>query len=220
MTKKEKETLVKEIKELQEWMKDSCGDTVREEELPQLGVDSGDRYEVVATIKLSSGDSFIIHNHCFDSFIKGKYCGDEIHVVDNLLVIGIWDYGEDTQYRSIKSPISNVCILDVTTIGINWTNLWNDYITKHPGFTLPKRNDEYSNPVVEDLSAMVKEVGDHFGFRLQPAIQSPYPKGLPITSSIPMLNPQGSLYLNYGAQHGDTVEQDFIKSLNNEKEKQ
>ena len=220
MTKKEKESLVLEINNLQMEMKDACGDTVREEELPQLGVDSGDRYEVVATIKLSTGDSFTIHNHCFDSFIKGEYCGDEIHVVDDLLVIGIWDYGEDTQYRSIHSPISNVCILDVTTIGINWAILWNDYITKHPGFILPKRNDEYSNPVVEDLSAMVKEVGDRFGFRLQSGIQSPYPKGLPITPSIPMLNPQGSFYLNYGAQHGDTVEQDFIKSLNNEKEKQ
>ena len=185
-----------------------------------MGVDSGDRYEVVATIKLSTGDSFTIHNHCFDSFIKGEYCGDEIHVVDDLLVIGIWDYGEDMQYRSIHSPISNVCSLDVTTVGINWANLWNDYITKHPGFILPKRNNEYSNPVVEDLSAMVKEVGDRFGFRLQSAIQSPYPIGLPITSSIPTLNPQGSLYLNYGAQHGETVESDFIKSLNNEKEKQ
>ena len=117
MTKEEKDTLTKEIKDLQEWMKDSCGENVRE-------------------------------------------------------------------------------------------------------YELPKRNDEYSNPMVEDLSAMVKEVGDRFGFRLQSAIQSTYPKGLPITSSIPMLNPQGSLYLNYGAQHGETVEHDFIKSLNNEKEKQ
>ena len=72
MTKKEKESLVLEINNLQMEMKDACGDTVREEELPQLGVDSGDRYEVVATIKLSTGDSFTIHNHCFDSFIKGE----------------------------------------------------------------------------------------------------------------------------------------------------
>ena len=141
MTKKEKESLVLEINNLQMEMKDACGDTVREEELPQMIEDCGDIYEVIATIKLSSGDSFTIHNHCFDSFIKGEYCGDEIHVVDDLLVIGIFDYGEGTQYRSIHSPISNVCILDVTTVGINWANLWNDYITKHPGFKLPKRND-------------------------------------------------------------------------------
>lgn len=56
---------------------------------------------MVATIKLSTGDSFTIHNHCFDSFIKDEYCGDEIHVVDDLLVIGIFDYGEGMQYRSI-----------------------------------------------------------------------------------------------------------------------
>ena len=36
MTKKEKDTLTKEIKELQEWMKDSCGENVREDELPQI----------------------------------------------------------------------------------------------------------------------------------------------------------------------------------------
>ena len=189
MTKKEKESLVLEINNLQMEMKDACGDTVREEELPQLGVDSGDRDEVVATIKLSNGDSFTIHNHCFDSFIKGEYCGDEIHVVDDLLVIGIFDYGEGMQYRSIHSPISNVCSLDVTTVVINWANLWNDYITKHPGFKLPKRNDEYSNPVVEDLSAMVKEVGGRFALRPQPRIESLYPERLPITPFVFLLDP-------------------------------
>ena len=50
MTKKEKESLVLEINNLQMEMKDACGDTVREEELPQLGVESGDRDEVIATI--------------------------------------------------------------------------------------------------------------------------------------------------------------------------
>ena len=46
MTKKDKDTLTKEIKESQEWWKDSCGENVREEELPQMGVDRGDVYEV------------------------------------------------------------------------------------------------------------------------------------------------------------------------------
>ena len=220
MTKKEKETLTKEIKELQEWMKDSCGENVQEDELPQIIEDCGDIYEVIATIKLSSGDIFTIHNRCFDSFIRGHYCGDMIYVEGDVLFIEIWKTKETERLQFFRTPISNVQLLGMTSVDINWANLWNDYITKHPGFILPKRNDEYSNPVVEDLSAMVKEVGDRFGFRLQSAIQSPYPKGLPITSSIPMLNPQGSLYLNYGAQHGETVEHDFIKSLNNEKEKQ
>ena len=203
MTKKEKESLVLEINNLQMEMKDACGDTVREEELPQLGVESGDRYEVVATIKLSSGDSFTIHNHCFDSFIKGEYCGDEIHVVDDLLVIGIFDYGEGMQYRSIHSPISNVCSLDVTTVGINWTNLWKDYITKHPGFKLPKRNDEYSNPVkywrakadeaadeaADELTAFLEEMNTHLRSYLQSAPTNILSMGLPTTSFITSINP-------------------------------
>lgn len=200
MTKKEKESLVLEINNLQMEMKDACGDTVREEELPQLGVDSGDRDEVVATIKLSSGDSFTIHNHCFDSFIKGKYCGDEIHVVDDLLVIGIWDYGEGTQYRSIHSPISNVCSLDVTTVGINWANLWNDYITKHPGFKLPKRSDEDSHSVkywrakadeaVDELTAMFNGMNDRLRSYLQAAPLNIDPIGLRTIYSIPpLVNP-------------------------------
>ena len=203
MTKKEKESLVLEINNLQMEMKDACGDTVREEELPQLSVDSGDRYEVVATIKLSTGDSFTIHNHCFDSFIKGEYCGDEIHVVDDLLVIGIFDYGEGMQYRSIHSPISNVCILDVTTVGINWAYLWNDYITKHPGFKLPKRSNYDSNPM-EDLTAMIKEVNDRFGFRLLSPHTSPYPKGLSITSNLPFAIPNSEVSnLSDGNKKGD-----------------
>ena len=205
MTKKEKESLVLEINNLQMEMKDACGDTAREEELPQLGVDSGDRYEVVATIKLSTGDSFTIHNHCFDSFIKGEYCGDEIHVVDDLLVIGIWDYGEGMHYRSIHSPISNVCSLDVTTIGINWANLWNDYITKHPGFILPKRNDERSHSVrywcakadkaVDELTAMLNGMDNRLSSYLQSAPLNIDPIGLRTTDSIPPLvnhNPEES----------------------------
>ena len=198
MTKKEKESLVLEINNLQMEMKDACGDTVREEELPQLGVESGDRYEVVATIKLSSGDSFTIHNHCFDSFIKGEYCGDEIHVVDDLLVIGIFDYGEGMQYRSIHSPISNVCLLDVTTVGINWANLWNDYITKHPGFTLPKRSDEDSHSVkywrakadeaVDELTAMFNGMNDRLRSYLQSAPLNIDPIGLRTLYSIPPLS--------------------------------
>ena len=203
MTKKEKESLVLEINNLQMEMKDACGDTVREEELPQLGVDSGDRDEVVATIKLSNGDSFTIHNHCFDSFIKGEYCGDEIHVVDDLLVIGIFDYGEGTQYRSIHSPISNVCLLDVTTVGINWANLWNDYIAKHPGFTLPKRNDEDSHSVkywrakadeaadeaADELTAFLEEMNTHLRSYLQSAPTNILSMDLPTTSFIPSINP-------------------------------
>lgn len=205
MTKKEKESLVLEINNLQMEMKDACGDTVREEELPQLGVDSGDRYEVVATIKLSTGDSFTIHNHCFDSFIKGEYCGDEIHVVDDLLVIGIWDYGEGTQYRSIHTPISNVCSLDVTTVGIKWANLWNDYITKHPRFILPKRNDEDSHSVkywrakadeaVDELTAMLNGMDNRLSSYLQSAPLNIDPIGLRTTDSIPPLvnhNPEES----------------------------
>ena len=199
MTKKEKGSLVLEINNLQMEMKDACGDTVREEELPQLGVDSGDRYEVVATIKLSSGDSFTIHNHCFDSFIKGEYCGDEIHVVDDLLVIGIFDYGEGTQYRSIHSPISNVCSLDVTTVGINWANLWNDYITKHPGFKLPKRNDEHRHSVrywcakadeaADELTAFLEEMNTHLRSYLQSAPTNILSMDLPTTSFITSINP-------------------------------
>ena len=56
-------------------------------------------------------------------------------------------------------------------------------------YELPKRNDEYSNPMVEDLSAMVKEVGGRFALRLQPGIASLYPEGLPITPFVFLLDP-------------------------------
>ena len=141
MTKKEKDTLTKEIKELQEWMKDSCGENVQEDELPQIIADCGDIYEVIATIKLSSGDIFTIHNRCFDSFIRGQYCGDMIYVEDDVLFIEIWDTKETERLQFFRTPISNVQLLGMTSVDINWANLWNDYITKHPGFKLPKRND-------------------------------------------------------------------------------
>ena len=56
-------------------------------------------------------------------------------------------------------------------------------------YELPKRNDEYSNPMVEDLSAMVKEVGGRFALRLQPGIESLYSEGLPITPFVFLLDP-------------------------------
>ena len=196
MTKEEKETIIKEINDLQEWMKDSCGETVQEEELAQMVVESGDIYEVFATIKLSGGDSLTIHNHCFDSFIRGQYCGDVIYVENDILFIEICDNEDNHVRRYIRTPISNVQLLDITYAEINWINLWNDYIAKHPGFKLPQRSNDDNTPV-EDLSAMVKEVNDRFGFRLYSAIKNPYPIGLPIMMSIP--------HLSYGSE-GDNKE--------------
>lgn len=204
MTKKEKDTLTKEIKELQEWMKDSCGENVQKEELPLIIEDCGDIYEVIATIKLSSGDIFTIHNRCFDSFIRGQYCGDRIYVEDDVLFIEIWDTKETERLQFFRTPISNVQLLGMTPVDINWANLWNDYITKHPGFILPKRNDEYSNPVVEDLTAMIKEVNDRFGFRLLSPHTSPYSKGLSITSNLPFAIPNSEVSnLSDGSKKGD-----------------
>ena len=203
MTKKEKDTLTKEIKELQEWMKDSCGENVQEDELPQIIEDCGDIYEVIATIKLSSGDIFTIHNRCFDSFIRGHYCGDMIYVEGDVLFIEIWKTKETERLQFFRTPISNVQLLGMTSVDINWANLWNDYITKHPGFKLPKRSNYDSNPM-EDLTAMIKEVNDRFGFRLLSPHTSPYPKGLSITSNLPFAIPNSEVSnLSDGNKKGD-----------------
>ena len=205
MTKKEKDTLTKVIKELQDWMKDSCGETVQEEELPQMVVDSGDIYEVIANINLSNGYSFTIHNRCFDSFIKGEYCGDSIYVKDDVLFIETWDNGENKEYRYISTPISNVQLLDVTAVKIDWAKLWKNFHAKHPGFTLPKRSDEDSHSVkywrakadeaVDELTAMFNGMNDRLRSYLQAAPQNIDPIGLRTIYSIPPLvnpNPEGS----------------------------
>ena len=84
----------------------------------------------------------------------------------------------------------------------------------------PKRNNEYSNPVAEDLSAMVKEVGGRFALRLQPGIESLYPEGLPITPFISLLDPPRlatpELWEETRGQRGIIHKIiKFIKSLNN-----
>ena len=198
MTKKEKDTLTKEIKELQEWMKDSCGENVQEDELPQIIEDCGDIYEVIATIKLSSGDIFTIHNRCFDSFIRGQYCGDMIYVEGDVLFIEIWKTKETERLQFFRTPISNVQLLGMTSVDINWTNLWNDYIAKHPGFTLPKRNDEDSHSVkywrakadeaVDELTAMFNGMNDRLRSYLQSAPLNIDPIGLRTLYSIPPLS--------------------------------
>ena len=199
MTKKEKDTLTKVIKELQDWMKDSCGETVQEEELPQMVVDSGDIYEVIANINLSNGYSFTIHNRCFDSFIKGEYCGDSIYVKDDVLFIETWDNGENKEYRYISTPISNVQLLDVTAVKIDWAKLWKNFHAKHPGFTLPKRSDEDSHSVkywrakadeaVDELTAMLNGMNDRLSSYLQSAPTNNLSMGLPTTSFITSINP-------------------------------
>ena len=199
MTKKEKDTLTKEIKELQEWMKDSCGENVQEDELPQIIEDCGDIYEVIATIKLSSGDIFTIHNRCFDSFIRGHYCGDMIYVEGDVLFIEIWKTKETERLQFFRTPISNVQLLGMTSVDINWANLWNDYITKHPGFILPKRNDEYSYSVeywrakadeaADELTAFLEEMNTHLRSYLQSAPTNILSMGLPTTSFITSINP-------------------------------
>lgn len=68
--------MVKELKEVFEWMRDSSA--VNADTLDELIEDSGDIYEVILDIHLMNGDVVTLRNECVDGFEKKEYTGAEL----------------------------------------------------------------------------------------------------------------------------------------------
>lgn len=110
--------MVKELKEVFEWMRDSSA--VNADTLDELIEDSGDIYEVILDIHLMNGDVVTLRNECVDGFEKKEYTGAELECdfSDGNIIAAI--YGFSPEYHSIRIPLTSICWMDAHTENIDW----------------------------------------------------------------------------------------------------
>lgn len=110
--------MVKELKEVFEWMRDSSA--VNADTLDELIEDSGDIYEVILDIHLMNGDVVTLRNECVDGFEKKEYTGAELDCDFSNGNIIAEIYVHSPKYHSIRIPLTSICWIDSQTEDINW----------------------------------------------------------------------------------------------------
>ena len=110
--------MVKELKEVFEWMQDASA--VNADTLDELIEESGDIYEVVVDIHLMNGDVVTLRNECVDGFERKCYTGAylDCDFSDGNIIAAI--YGYSPKYHSIRIPLTSICRIDSHTEDIDW----------------------------------------------------------------------------------------------------
>ena len=98
--------MVKELKEVFEWMQDASA----------VNADTLD----VVDIHLMNGDVVTLRNECVDGFEKKQYTGAELDCdfSDGNIIAAI--YGYSPKYHSIRIPLTSICWIDSHTEDIDW----------------------------------------------------------------------------------------------------
>lgn len=110
--------MVKELKEVFEWMRDSSA--VNADTLDELIEDSGDIYEVVVDIHLNNSDVVSLNNDCIGGFEKKEYTGAHLgcDFSDGNIMAIIFSYVPT--YRVFKIPLTSICWIGAYSKEINW----------------------------------------------------------------------------------------------------
>lgn len=162
MTEEERMTILNEVKELSDWMEEACGaecGTIEE----MIAGTTDAAYEVIVTIGLTSGKEIVLHNRCFESFIKKMYKGDTLYCRDGLIYTDFIDYNAGDAYRQAKIVPSTVCYIDGRSVELDWPALYKQYMATHDiheegaGCELPPAEDILEK-LKEDFSLLDKEV--------------------------------------------------------------
>lgn len=153
MTEEERLAILNEVKELSDWMEEACGaecGTIEE----MIAGTTDDAYEVIVTIGLTSGKEIVLHNRCFESFIKKMYKGDTLYCRDGLIYTDFIDYDAGDAYRQAKIVPSTVCYIDGRSVELDWPALYKQYMA-----TRDIRKEEVENelPPAEDTLEKLKE---------------------------------------------------------------
>ena len=142
MTEAERTSLIKEIKDFDDWMKESSACNLHDTDITELVEDDSDVYEVLVRIHLNNGEHIILHNHCYNSFVRKRYCGDTMHYLGEGVSsdINSYDYVEicyddmqDGTYHQCIVPLSSICYTEGYSICLNWPNLYEHIWKKRNG---------------------------------------------------------------------------------------
>lgn len=153
MTEEERMTILNEVKELSDWMEEACGaecGTIEE----MIAGTTDAAYEVIVTIGLTSGKEIVLHNRCFESFIKKMYKGDTLYCRDGLIYTDFIDYNAGDAYRQAKIVPSTVCYIDGRSVELDWPALYKQYMATRD---IQEERAEEKLPPAEDTLEKLKE---------------------------------------------------------------
>lgn len=153
MTEEERMTILNEVKELSDWMEEACGaecGTIEE----MIAGTTDDAYEVIVTIGLTNGKEIVLHNRCFESFIKKMYKGDTLYCRDGLIYTDFIDYNAGDAYRQAKIVPSTVCYIDGRSVELDWPALYKQYMATRD---IQKKGTEDELPSAEDIIEKMKK---------------------------------------------------------------
>lgn len=127
MTKKERESLIKEIEDSRQWMMDSSGYDETNITIADLIEDDGDIYEAFVAIHLINGECILLRNHCFQSFVGKTYFGDyamhDCVTDDDCIEVVCYDFDANASVHDFQVPLSSICCIETYHIRLNWQNL-------------------------------------------------------------------------------------------------
>ena len=127
MTKKERESLIKEIEDSRQWMMDSSGYDETNITIADLIEDDGDIYEAFVAIHLMNGECILLRNHCYESFVSKKYFGDhamyDCVTDDDCIEVSCYDFDAIDSAHEFQVPLSSICCIETYHIRLNWQNL-------------------------------------------------------------------------------------------------
>ena len=185
MTEEERLTILNEVKELSDWMEEACGaecGTIEE----MIAGTTDAAYEVIVTIGLTSGKEIVLHNRCFESFIKKMYKGDTLYCRDGLIYTDFIDYNAGDAYRQAKIVPSTVCYIDGRSVELDWPALYKQYMATRDiheegaGCELPPAEDILEK-LKEDFSLFDKEVRE----KLSRLVKESEERGIDVSDVVP-----------------------------------
>ena len=126
MTTSERESLIKQIDDFSDWMRDSSGCDLKDESIADLIECDDDIYEVFVVVHLISGERITLRNNCYQSFMRKCYCGDTLFYNGNeeqSVEINYKDEYDNDILHQCQVPISSICYIEGYSIRLNWLNL-------------------------------------------------------------------------------------------------
>lgn len=110
--------MVKELKEVFEWMQDASA--VNADTLDELIEESGDIYEIILDIHLINGEVVTLRNDCVGGFEKKCYTGAylDCDFSDGNIIAAIYEHSP--KFHSMRIPLTSICWMDAHTEDIDW----------------------------------------------------------------------------------------------------
>ena len=155
MTEEERQSVLKWAGMLGEWLIEASGNGDERDSLEDLiAGKTSITVETIITIGLTSGKEIVLHNRCFESYMRNSYLGDTLFCEDGFICAEYMDYEAGDLWHRAKIVPTSVCYFDVKDIELNWPALYKQYMATRD---IQEEGTENELPPAEDTLEKLKE---------------------------------------------------------------